>query len=758
MKPAPSGSSHHPTGGYPTGRTVSPPARQIVTLWHRAGRSVIHSWGQLNAAGTPTPWRFVLLNLVSFVALCLAAFSRNHAFLFYGLDGSYMKLLVKEQWTWKGLEFGFSDNFFQSLGNVWFPLNTPIIPGYLVSALGHGGIIEPVTSYTVFALELFVAALVVSRCANLTWIIAIASAWLLPLIAFPFIALPAVYPVMALIPHMGTAIAVNVAIVLLYFEVGKHSVLNAAWLTAGIVSLCLYFALSQPTFMLLMGPVLVTFGLIALVSSSARSEVRVKLLCTATIMFTLVLTGTVQYVYGLLKYTAVRFFPEDFFNDRMQLAYASILFHRGWSRGLLILGCLGALTVSIVGDHRGKAFARATLLSAAGILGFGIVTARLDFWRGPSAIYFEFFLWPFLAVFAIAFLYLAGFVALGFLMRIRSMKTPVVMTWNAQRRLLWLAAIVAWPAIFAHARARDSTPYQSYPPPRTAIVEFLEREIGLAPGREFRGRAVTLTGQNIAQSVNWLDLNVLDYRIVQRLGNEHRMVGLWYHDIPTLFEYNSLLTPAFHQFTKTFFSLPGDTQMRSVMTLRRPEERILRAIGVRFVITDRNLGSGDFRIKIPMADLGDLYLFELSSPNVGQYSPTKAVWSASARDTIAVLSRGDFDVTEQIVADSPLPTNLVPAKSARLRVVPGGIRVSSLSEGTSILLLPMEYSRCLSLTSMAESAVAPRLFRANLLQTGILFDRKLDALIQYFTGPLHNSLCRMQDAGDYTRLLVGRRN
>jgi hypothetical protein len=284
----------------------------------------------------------------------------------------------------------------------------------------------------------------------------------------------------------------------------------------------------------------------------------------------------------------------------------------------------------------------------------------------------------------------------------------------------------------------------------------LEREIGLVPGGEFRGRVVTLTGRTMPQSVNWRDLQSLDEKILQRVGNDHRIVGLWYYDIPTLMEYNSLITPAFYLFTKSFFSMPGDGQVRSVMTLRRPEPRLLESIGVRFVITDRQLESGVLRTTMSLAELGDLYLYELSSPNVGQFSPHKAVWSANAGDTLAVLARDDFDPAKEMVTDFALPEKLVTASSAHLWVERGRLRISALSEGGSVLLLPLEFSRCLSLISNAQPGSAPKLFRADLLQAAVLFDKKLDAFIRYTTGPLENSMCRLEDVDDFKRLLGSR--
>jgi hypothetical protein len=80
--------------------------------------------------------------------------------------------------------------------------------------------------------------------------------------------------------------------------------------------------------------------------------------------------------------------------------------------------------------------------------------------------------------------------------------------------------------------------------------------------------------------------------------------------------------------------------------------------------------------------------------------------------------------------------------------------VHAQSAGRSILVLPLEFSRCLHVmpNSSSGAAVAPRLFRADLLMTGILFEKNLDAKIIYRTGPFAGSTCRLRDAQDMVAL------
>ena len=47
-----------------------------------------------------------------------------------------------------------------------------------------------------------------------------------------------------------------------------------------------------------------------------------------------------------------------------------------------------------------------------------------------------------------------------------------------------------------------------------------------------------------------------------------------------------------------------------------------------------------------------------------------------------------------------------------------------------------------------------RLFRADLLSTGVLFERQLDARISFQNEPFHNSRCRFDDLADSNRVAM----
>ena len=96
---------------------------------------------------------------------------------------------------------------------------------------------------------------------------------------------------------------------------------------------------------------------------------------------------------------------------------------------------------------------------------------------------------------------------------------------------------------------------------------------------------------------------------------------------------------------------------------------------------------------------------------------------------------------------------LVPARNARLVFNGGSLTLQADSEGRSILLVPLEFSRCLEVTTI--DSEKPLLFRANLVETGVLFSGRLHASLSLRTGPFPDPTCRLQDFFDARALGVG---
>jgi len=113
-----------------------------------------------------------------------------------------------------------------------------------------------------------------------------------------------------------------------------------------------------------------------------------------------------------------------------------------------------------------------------------------------------------------------------------------------------------------------------------------------------------------------------------------------------------------------------------------------------------------------------------------------------------------------VVIDAPAAAarlqGLSPAEASELRIVErGGIVVKATSAGTSLLVIPFEFSHCLTVRSSDAAVQPPGLIRVNALLTGVLFDHAVNAEIRYFTGPFSGASCRLRDADEFKRLVAG---
>jgi len=339
--------------------------------------------------------------------------------------------------------------------------------------------------------------------------------------------------------------------------------------------------------------------------------------------------------------------------------------------------------------------------------------------------------------------------------------------------LLALAAVVqvarAGEVLKARSPATDVfAPMASpFPQPETSITRILKQEIKLVPGQRFRGRVAVFMGLIFPEERRWDRYSLGHYFAQLATGNLHDGPGLWQDDIPTLMEYNTLISPPNFAFLRTFLTNPTDIMFRVAIGTRRIDQRILKAIGVRFIISDQPIADAALRARItiptpPVAreSLGfayktmesfELYLYELADVNIGQFSPNEVRQSSDANQILTIICNDDLRLDRVVVASEPLPNQLQKAELIDFRVERDAFKIRAKSEGHSVLLLPWEFSHCLKITTRSGAA---RLFRADLFLTGVLFEGDLDATITFHAGPLIDSRCRLKDLHDSRHLKI----
>jgi len=721
------------------------------------------------------------INLVSFFMLSLVAFRDNTAYLFYAYDGQFEVSLITLSSLFVPPQIGLTNDFLHGLGNVWFAINPQLFPEYFLSLSSVGEFTNFALAYAISATELFAGTFLLGRIIGVSRPAALIAGWVITLLTFQFVGWHLIPNTFRFFPHYATVAVITTITAALLLLVGASPLRKAIILGSLSFIGITYIVIAAPTLLILGAPQFAVFGLVSLAAAAGRRQLLSRLAIMTAIMALCLAAGYAFFIGGLTSYTAANFFR----NLSIRSGPPSLLL---WTevtphfftveRSFVFFGLLGGLWAAVRGTGTLRLAAIAFVSTASVYLTVGIIHAYYPFWFGPGLVYFENFLFPYHSIFAVLLCTEPARILAGVSGSWRCGISP-----HASRVLLGIVAvaiaILPWFYIRERQRTVDTAApnfYTPHPQLTTPITDILKREIALKPGGPFRGREATLTGRIFAPSINvdlrrpWL-IDATDYLALFVTGNSHTAAGLWQDSIPTLLEYNQLITPAYFVFCRFFFTEPVDQQWRNMVMMRRIDPRLLAAVGVRFIVTDAPFnGNARLRqtldvpvqeetltrigVRQPIASF-TLYLYELPQANLGQYSPTELVTVRTASQMLDVLAKPSTDLTAIAVTAEDVHERLVPAQLNQFLINKGYFTVKAMSSGWSVLVLPLEYSRCLHVRASGPEAATVRLFRADLLLTAVLFKHQLDAQITYHTGPFTDSRCRLEDARDMEKIEIG---
>jgi hypothetical protein len=698
----------------------------------------------------------VSLNLFIFMGLTLLVFTNNSSCLFFGLDGSYWAITYDLD--------AISRTPFAQLGadplrgsfDAYASLREHSLPN-LLKMLFSDGNPDKATSYTIYASLMIVSVYALSRALRIDRAQALFAGLLYPLLTLPmFIGnLPAIYVIYALVPHATQMTSLTLLTLACFWVLEDRTLLRSAFLVFAALLFALSLVLSAGQGIVLQIPVLLFFSAASLLTAQRWKHNVARILSAILTLIAIVVLGIFAYIYSMYKYTATGFFSSEFLETRSISFFASVIYHESSvGRIITIAGVVGASYAAVAGQGRLRVFAVA-YLAYTGIfhaLAF-TVTTWLSSYQGPSPLYFEFSLWP-LHIMFMTVAFFATVDAIIYFAVMLADRNRALLRFTAWHRSLVRYLFLAIPSLFLLAgntsAAFDplvSCPNSFSPIVETAITKYLQQAIGFHPNSLFRGLVATFTGYQQKTSINWFDLHNHDYGIWQKTGNDHRTVGLWRYNIPTLFQYGSLTTPPYYLMLTRFFSRPEDKQMRATIVLTRLVEKMLKLWGVRFLIVDFDLSVGASRVTLPVSGQQSLRLIELNDFNRGQYSPIKVIDATDFQSALNVMRNPSFDGTREVVTSAEIPTDLEAAADVELKVEKYGLSIRASSSGQSILVLPAQFSHCWTVYGQGD----PFLFRANIMQLGIGFKGRLDASLVFRYGPILAAHCRLEDLRDMER-------
>jgi hypothetical protein len=730
----------------------------------------------------PLSGRAVLAFAIVTLGIFWFSFFRNQDCLMFGSDGAWYRTMFAYEavnqlaYSQTGVD-ALSGNF-----DAWYPLSPGFLLPHALAMLVGATVPGKTFIYLVFGAFLAFCIYILARTVRTGAAIGLTAGLSMPILAGAGLInrLAQFYPLFQVNPYWFESTGLGCLIVAAFWAMdGKDGWLRTALLVVAPTLGVVIATLALAPHVLFMVPIVGVYAAGSFLTVRRFADLLPRIAAGLLITVAAASLGVLTYYYGLIGYAAFRFFPDEIHHEMMYGDWIplSTMFWTAFATShigawVISLGIVGALWSVFAGSGRIRALAITHLIAT--ILFLAIAYWLMFFtttYRGSYPVYFETGIWPFALIFsaitvASALRLLLSAISAALMGLTRLLEGPV----NAARSLLasigravgWLSgrsaalvllAVIA--AIVFHNLAAIPPVSQclgtGFSPIRpTAVTELLRQEIALRPGEPFRGMVATIDAVEAGKPGDWFEFHNHDLSLWRETGNDHRTSGLWYFDIPTLFQYHTFTTPPYYLLLTDFLSDPTDLQFRSVIVMTRIDPAFMALWGVRFVITDNDAQSGREVARLPTDHLGTLRVIELPHPNLGDYSPVEVAHADDFAAALRVMHQADFDGRRIVVTEQRFDPTLVPAHDVELIYTKEGLHLKAESAGQSVLVLPAQYSHCWTAGGTGE----PRLFRANAAQLGVNFSGKLDVNLVFRFGPILAGTCRVEDLHDMERLRV----
>jgi hypothetical protein len=491
--------------------------------------------------------------------------------------------------------------------------------------------------------------------------------------------------------------------------------------------------------------------------------------CCFVLLF---LSGAVDYVYTLTRYTARIQFATVLDRARGADLSASALFYSPYMKYFYLAWAVGWLLGIFSLRGRERLLVIAACVSCIVLVAYVILyLLPLNVaWPLPLPVYVEQSLSALFLVSAVAGFWgmlrgTGAWVRPAFTTAMRSVSlskmfcsrstSPGKFSWQAALAIVPATIIVGIvPATVMRFTLNDSGPYmERYNEPwpdEPELGRFLAANVGQMPGRPFRG-AVHFSAHDYP----------LTYPMTLTMDN------LWILAIPTVDEYSQLITPQSLYFVNAAWQQNVAGAINGFRPFADPAwdipgpswdffSKVLQMFGARYYIQEANEWAlrvdkaGYPAFNFPRRPLDGAHGFwrvhKLPHPNVGDYSPTVVTTHLSGAEIMGAMRSPDFDFTTQAVLSTPIEVPLLPAREMQFSYIRGGLHVSGKSDGTSLVILPQQFTHCLK-----PRDPSVRLVRANLMMTGIVFSNRINTDIAFDYG-IYTPWCRYDDLADIRQL------
>jgi hypothetical protein len=655
-------------------------------------------------------------------------------------------------------------NPLQGLGTQMMPMNVWANPAYWPFSVFDKEIASEISGIIAFICYA-TACYAMARCFEVPRVPSIIAAQFTVVIFTPVVLMLAFAPNFVSIPGLAVVYAPHLVGFGLLARLSPERP-QVLFIAAGLLAMLFYSLYCDPLWTAVSGLAWIIPFAVVTFSPARRDTILVRCAVLGGCVIVLLLSGTLEYVYSLSQYTARVQFPDLVGRPRIP-EYASVLFQSEFATYFYSCCALGWVIGIWLQRGRPRILVLAGAVSAVSLFVYSSAFLYLPGnWWLPIPFYVEHALFPLFWTAAIAG-YWGGLEALA--ARAHRWLHPTDRTWPAthswRRRLpplppaeaaaltaivsVALASVIPVIAIdkaFQHAQEWSKYSYQPWPD-EPELRKFLGDTIGLRTDPRFRGSAFFYTFQ-------YDEFLTLD--------------SLWVDAVPTANEYSQLVTPQAIYFVHQLFkrNLANDLNwfrpwINTVGGSFPVLFRAFRALGVRYIGGYEPIPHTpglesvpfvSFPRRLPGQPPASWVLYEFPDINVGNYSPTEVITTRSATDIIDALAAANFDFRRRAVLSSELRDRLVPARDMQLWVARGGLHVSGRSDGTSLVVLPQQFSNCLR---AHDERV--RLVRADLILTGVIFFESIDTDISFDYG-IFAPECRRADFADMKELGIKRRH
>jgi hypothetical protein len=732
-----------------------------------------------------------LFQLALLFSASAVVFRINKTALFHAYDGTYAWQLTKYNGEWSRVFAGTELNPLTGVGDIKYAMNFWCSLPTVISHLVSGAVPDAVLIYTLTGLQFFSSVWFLSATLRFNRCVTVLASWSATIFCLPFF-VPEMkgffgfYSLSGSSPAMLEFLSLLAFITALTFRLSgtapKQNLVNAGLITALVYWLVFEF----PTQFALAVPLLTVCAVYALLTlCKERAQVKSALICGAALSGLLFLPAV--FVVGMVLWSPPAFFSEELMNTgtgQDAWKFVSMVAHGplglGWANTIVYgLACIGALSNFRNSEKRQRNLAKILIGFMGVILLFGFVVSFLfPAYKGILAQYFEWPLWPLMFLFSsTAAERFFEWVLVTFAppesdkksLSKRAVPDKPILAVTARRGPFYVTAGV--PCFFLGCVVLFNDPKHAFdypkPPARTPLVAKIEEKLAIKPGETWKGAAANFCAiRTPGEGLEWHSQLFYDYNFWPSTGNDHRGAGLWWYNIPTLFCYHQCMSPSTYFLTTRLFATDMDRQTRNVVVMSEPDPKLLAMVGVRLFLTDTpaNLNGraglvGSFAWQ-PVSNQKTsvpVYLYEINSPNLNGFSPTEIIVRANAWETIKAMKIDEFEPSRQAVVRHSIDKPLVPVQESSLKWNSGGVlEVRAKSQGWSLLVLPLGYSRCLELTNQHGGPLednSPTILRVNAGLTGVLFENRLEANVKQRYGPFVNPFGRFSDRIDFAEFL-----